>query len=463
MLEEQRNLVLTVTVSRDSQRVLAALGDDLMGRFSKLRLLLGINIFWLALSALSDGVNTLVLPARLLQLQGEASATTLGLVTFVGLLLAMLVQPFAGQVSDRMRARWGRRGLLVVGAAVSVVGLLLFGTSSALLFVLASYLLIQGAASVAQAAQQGFIPDLVTPETRGAASGLKSFMDLSGALVGFVVLGQLLAGGEMEPAVMGLAAIVLVGLLLTVVLVREPVPAKRKAVRIPAIREAFQLDLRRHRAFAWLVGARFLFLLGTYGVGRFLLLFVAARLGLDAGRAAEEAGMVLAGLTLVSVLTAIPAGWAADRYGRMPLMVLGSLLSAAGVFLLIWARSETQILLFGSLMGMGSAAFAGANWALTADLAPEAEAGRFFGLANVGTAGATAAAGLFGPLVDWGNRMQPEAGYTLLFVSAVGAFLTSILALRLVAAARSDDANQAYLMFPESTTERAAAQPEVES
>lgn len=462
MLEERPNLALNVTSSWRCKRRLAAPHDELMSHHSRFRLLLGINIFWLALSALSDGLNTLVLPARLLQLQGEASATTLGLVTFVGLLLAMLVQPLAGQFSDRMRARWGRRGMLALGSAVAVVGLTLFAGSRALLFVLASYLLIQGAASVAQAAQQGFIPDLVTPETRGAASGVKSFMDLAGALVGFVLLGQLLAGGEMWPASGALIVIVLAGLLLTVVLVREPVPAARKAVRMPALREAFQLDLRRHRAFAWLVGARFLFLLGTYGVGRFLLLFVAARLRLDAGRAAEEAGMVLAGLTLVAVIAAIPAGWAADRYGRLPLMVLGSLLSAAGVLLLVWARSETQILLFGSLMGIGSAAFAGANWALTADLAPEAEAGRFFGLANFGTAGATAAAGLFGPIVDWGNRVQPEAGFTLLFVTAICAFLASILALRPVAAARSDEANQAYMMLPGSTRERAAARPEME-
>ncbi|MDT8306539.1 MAG: hypothetical protein RRC07_11440, partial [Anaerolineae bacterium] len=103
---------------------------------------------------------------------------------------------------------------------------------------------------------------------------------------------------------------------------------------------------------------------------------------------------------------------------------------------------------------------AGANWALTADLAPDAEAGRFFGLANFGTAGATAAAGLFGPLVDWGNRAQDEAGYTLLFVSAVAAFLASILALRLVAAARRDEAKEGYMMFSGSETERAAARPE---
>jgi hypothetical protein len=84
-------------------------------------------------------------------------------------------------------------------------------------------------------------------------------------------------------------------------------------------------------------------------------------------------------------------------------------------------------------MALGSAAIAAANWAYNADVAPADEAARFLGLANVGTAGAAAAAGLFGPLVDWGNRMGPGAGYTALFISAGLAFIASALALRGVA------------------------------
>src|SRR5215212_9166520 len=181
----------------------------------------------------------------------------------------------------------------------------------------------------------------------------------------------------------------------------------------------------------------------TYAVGRFLLYFVADRLRLDPGRAAEQAGAVLAGLALLTVLAAPPAGWAADRIGRAPLMLAGALLSALGTLLLIGAASSTQIFLFGGLMALGSAAFAGANWALTADLAPPAEAARFFGLANIGTAGAAAAAGLLGPLVDWGNGRTPGMGYTALFAAATLAFVASALAVRGIAAQRATSADDA--------------------
>ena len=165
--------------------------------------------------------------------------------------------------------------------------------------------------------------------------------------------------------------------------------------------------------------------------------YVADRLHLDVGRAAEAAAGLLAALTLLTLVAAPLAGWAADRFGRMPLMVAGALLSAAGVLLLISAASGFQILVFGSLMAIGSAAFASANWALTADLAPREEAARFFALANVGTAGGAAAAGLLGPLIDWGNRVAPGAGYTALFLVAGLACTISALALRGVAPLQS--------------------------
>jgi len=110
-------------------------------------------------------------------------------------------------------------------------------------------------------------------------------------------------------------------------------------------------------------------------------------------------------------------------------MVAGALLSAAGALPLIWVASRLEIALFGSLLSLGSAAFTGANWALTADLAPKEEAARFFGLANFGTAGAAAAAGLFGPLMDGANRLAPGSGFPLLFLAATASFLASLCAL----------------------------------
>jgi hypothetical protein len=61
---------------------------------------------------------------------------------------------------------------------------------------------------------------------------------------------------------------------------------------------------------------------------------------------------------------------------------------------------------------------------------PRAEAGRFFGLANVGTMGAAAVAGLLGPLVDVGNARSPGAGYTVALTAAALASLGALAVVR---------------------------------
>jgi MFS family permease len=276
------------------------------------------------------------------------------------------------------------------------------------------------------------IPDLVDEKRRGLASGMKGFMDLTGAMLGFILLGQLLGSGKPALAVGMIAGILLVAYLLGILLTPEDRPNKDSPVKTTAIplREIFRLDRSHHNAFLRLVISRFLFLLGIYGTGRFLLLFVANRLGLSEHQTAEQAGSLLAGLALITVLASPLTGWLADRLGRVPLMVAGAIFSAVSALLLVWAGSPGQILLFGGLMSLGSAAFAGGSWALLADLVPRKESARFFGLANFSTAGSAAAAGLFGPVIDGMERIAPGTGFSVLFVAAALAFLASLLPLK---------------------------------
>jgi MFS family permease len=261
---------------------------------------------------------------------------------------------------------------------------------------------------------------------------MKGFMDLTGAMIGFVILGQLLGSGRALPAIGVMGAILVIAYLLAVLLTPEDKPTKNAAVQtnIPSLATIFRLDLTEQAVFVRLILARFLFLLGIYGTGRFLLFFVAARLGLSENQAAEQAGTLLAGLALITILASPFTGWLADRIGRVTLMVAGALFSAVSALMLVWADSANEILLFGGLMSVGSAAFAGGSWALLADLVPREESARYFGLANFSTAGSAAAAGLFGPVIDGVERVSPGMGFSVLFILASIAFLASAIPLK---------------------------------
>src|SRR5512134_2740435 len=93
----------------------------------QVRTLVGVSLFWLALSMLFDGLNTLALPVQLSALASEETqATTLGLLTFLGLMAGALIQPVAGALSDRLQPRLGRKGFIGIGLILSLISLLLF-------------------------------------------------------------------------------------------------------------------------------------------------------------------------------------------------------------------------------------------------------------------------------------------------------------------------------------------------
>ena len=423
---------------------------------TRTRLLIGISVFWLALSFLFDGLTVLVLPSTVALLVPEGTqATILGVITFVGLIAAMLVQPLVGMASDRVRGRWGRRGVLALGVLGVLGGLTVFGVTALPATVALGYIVVQLAGSSAQAAQQGFIPDQVPPAWRGRAAGVKGAMDVGGAFLAFLILGSLLEQGGASSALLAVGAVVVGAFVLTVLLVHErdvgvgyghrgtghrdggqrvngPSPMRQARTPWSSVTAPYRVDRRRYPPFVWLVVSRFLFLLGTYAIGRFFLFFMAERLALEPRAVALEAGWLLATLTGITAVAAVPAGLGADRFGRRPLMVAGAAVSAAGAVLLIAASDAAHILVFGGLLSLGSAAFASANWAATTEVIPAAEAGRYLAIANFGTAGAAAAAGLAGPLIDLMNAVRPGAGYPTLFTLTAVAFLGSALATRRV-------------------------------
>lgn len=365
---------------------------------------------------LADGVPALLLPHQLLA-GGDSDATTLGLTTLLAIGLAAVLQPFAGAWSDRV----GRFPVMTAGAVIALAGLaMLLAPGTAL----PGTVLALCGAGIAQAGYQALLPDHLETGWRGRGGGMKSAFDVAGAFIGFVLLAALLGAGQVQAAVAALAVVLVAGFIVSRLLLpsrpRPTASAEKESKPMPS------MDLRAHRPLVQLVVSRFLFLLGIYVVGRFLLVFAAERLGLGADAAAEQAGSALALLALITVLASLPSGWLADRLGRRPLMLAGGLLAAAGMAFLPASTSIEAILAFGGLMALGSAAFGSASWAMLADLTATRDAGRLLGFAHLGTAGAAAAAGAFGILID-------AAGYGVAFGLAAACSLAGgLFAWRMV-------------------------------
>ena len=106
-------------------------------------------------------------------------------------------------------------------------------------------------------------------------------------------------------------------------------------------------------------------------------------------------------------------------------------MGSVGVFLMTFAASYRDVLLYGSLIGLSMGIFISTNWALATDLAPPEEAGRYLGLSNLATAGGGAAARLVGPGIDLFNARKPGLGYSVLFLTCAAYFaLGTVLLLK---------------------------------
>jgi MFS family permease len=398
--------------------------------------LLVLNAYWVGLSFMWNALHPIILPAVLLNyVPDERKNTWLGLLTFLGLIIAMVVQPISGALSDGWRSRLGRRRpLVILGTLFDFVFLSILAWMGGFAWLFIGYIGLQFSSNIAHGPMQGLMPDRVPKDQLGTASSLKTFMDMLSLILASLLAGRLLDPVTRDPTaimlvVMGLLA---VSALSTIVGVKES-PSLEEALRDEAkgrrdFIERFKIKFSDNPDYWWLILERFLFLIGIYGVQAFAQYYLQ-----DVIRVADpprQTGDLLAVLSIAIVVLVLLGGWLTDRYGAKRVLYVGTFLAGLGIFLMLFAVNMRHVLIFGSVLGSGIGLFLTANWALANTLAPGEEAGKYLGLTNLATAGSAAIARLEGPALDWLNAAWPGAwaGYKGLFLfGALTMFLSALI------------------------------------
>jgi MFS family permease len=410
-----------------------------MKRLSYSRLL-AISIIGFALTMVSNTLEPAVLGHKVLELVPERRNTALGFTTFAGLIVAILVQPIVGVLSDRTRSRWGRRLPYMMGGTVLVI-LCLYMIALAPVFglVVAGLLLIQFASNVVQGPWQALIPDQVPEAQRGQASGLKAMLDILAFVVGRLVAGQLVGRFPQwgQTAILAAVSVPVVVYLLALAATsrgaREgPEAARPAGAPQQTLREAmlntFTVDFRAHPAFGWWFANRLLFWAGFIALNTFLLFFAIDVVGMDEAAAQKYVGTLSTVLGAALVIVSLPSGWLTDHFGRKPLVMVAGLVAAGGTCALLFVRDLSLITVCAAIIGLGIGMFLSANWALVTDIVPREEAARYLGIANIATAGGSALARfLGGALIDSLNSAlhSTSVGYITVYGIAAAFFLIS--------------------------------------
>jgi Na+/melibiose symporter-like transporter len=401
-----------------------------LSRFKHLFGYFKITVFGFALAAFWAGLHTLIIPVRLLELVPEYQKNTyLGLLTFSGLLVAMLVQPVVGAFSDRAGFRTGRRRLYILlgmfGALVFLPGM---GLATSYMMLFAVYLLLQTSANIAQGPFQALIPDLVAPGSRGQASGMKNFLEAVGGIIVLYPVGRLMGhyaserGGIWLWLTLGMLAAVLLGFgLYTFFAVKERPGAPGAPLEFAStLRRSFRIT-GADSAFGFFLVSRFLVLVAFIVLQRYALFFLRDFIKVEDAMAATASLLIVIGVCLLAV--AYPAGLLADRVGRRPVIVVSGVLGAAGVLSLFFSKTMAPLMFSGGLLGIAFGGFMSANWALATELVGEGQEAKYLGLVNLATAGGGAVVGLLGLAIDLLNAEIPGRGYQMMLLFCIVCFL----------------------------------------
>ncbi len=413
-----------------------------MKRLNFFRLFVIVSLGF-ALTLSSNIQEPSLMTHNVLRLAPDLPNTVMGFLGFVGLVVAMLVQPIVGVFSDRARGRWGRRlPFMLLGAIMIAGSLFVLALAPALWVLVLGILLIQMSSNILQGPWQALIPDLVPEDQRGMASGLKAMMDILAFVVGRAVagffFGRVPEWGEAAVLMaVGVPVIVFgLGLIITAIWAREKAEVAYEGVITAsvgaALKKAFSVDWRAHPTFRWWFFNRMLFWGAFIFLNTFLVTYMIGVLKMAEADAQKFVGSLSTIIGGALLLMALPAGWLADRFGRKALVMAAGLVAFVGTVTLLIARDTTTIIIGGAVIGLSIGTFLSANWAMVTDIVPRPEAARYLGIANIATCIGSGGARLLGALlIDPLNKAfeSSSAGFLTVYGLAALCFLASTLVI----------------------------------
>jgi MFS family permease len=365
-----------------------------------------------------------LLPEQVAALTTSNKELWLGLVTGVGALVAIIVNPLAGAFSDRTRLRllgrsYGRRHCWTVGGGViGVLSLVVLAEAPNLLTVTLAWAGAQLGLNVMLATLTAAVPDRVPVSQRGLVSGWIGMPQALGLVLGAILVTAVVTDIGPGYLVIALGLVVLA----TPFVLATPDEPLGEAV-VP--RASWRLDLRDNPDFAWAWGTRFLVQLGNALGTLYLLYFLT-----DAVKLADPDGGLLVMILLYTVgmiATAMIGGWLSDRLGRRKIFVIwsGVLIAVAATLLGVWPTWPVAMVA-SVLFGAGYGVYLAVDTALITQVLPTAtDRAKDLGVINI----ASAAPQVLGPAIS-APIVTHLGGYPALF--GLTAFVTILGAVFVV-------------------------------
>jgi MFS family permease len=400
-----------------------------------------LSFYWFATNAHWTAIMMVLMPSQVKSaVGGDVKGSMLGLALGAGAFMSMIIAPAFGALSDRIRLPGGRRKpWMILGTAGNIIGLFGLayfiqpGNPASLGTWTIAFLWVELFNNIATAPYSALIPDMVTAEQRGSASGWMGLMTVLGmffgGLTGFFISGMGITG--VYYLLMGIMAL---GLVVTLVGVHEPLNVIVRPFKWNEFWRGLY-DPFKHANFTWVFLTRLLVTMGVYTVQEFLQYymgdvvgapFTLAGLGEIAKTPEEAVSFFILPLLLGAILCSLVAGVLSDRYGRKLMVYVSGFLQGIVALVLVFTHNFTLVVFMGVIFGLGYGAYEAVDWALASDVLPSMDDyAKDMGVWHVATVLPQVIATPFaGFLLD--NFQQvgrinniPNLGYTVIFSIAV--------------------------------------------
>lgn len=370
-----------------------------------------------------------LLPEQITDIGIVGKEAALGWVTALGALVAIIVNPAAGALSDRTRLRiggraYGRRHVwTLAGAAISCVSLLGLSGQQHIAGVALGWAGTQVGLNMMLATLTAAVPDRVPVGQRGAVSGWIGMPQALGLVLGAVLCTAVVTGVASGYVAMALVLIVL-AVPFALLTPDDPLPVEEKR---PRSQTSIWRVFRDNPDFAWAWGTRFLVQLGNALGTLYLLYFLTDRVKLDD----PDGGLLILILlyTVGMVATAVFGGRLSDRSGRRKIFVIwsGVIIAIAALLLAIWPTWEISMVA-SVLLGAGYGVYLAVDNALITQVLPAAvDRAKDLGVINI----ATAAPQVLGPAIA-APLVTHLGGYpTLYALTAAVTLLGAVMVVRI--------------------------------
>ena len=397
--------------------------------------LLKLNSFSFGITGFILAMDTVVLPVFVLTVAPDGLKNTyLAILGISGLVMAALVQPIIGRISDRTQSPLGRRVPFIlwgtVFAALGLIGVRL-APDYAVLF--AVWIFIQANINIAYGPGLALIRDCIPLNRIGTASSVKIMSDAAGAAVMIGVTGALIGKTSSSLDWQWIALGILAFLMILAISITS-VQVSVRELRVPSNTQRIDIESSFKSVLTPRLGlfliSRLVMITAIASFQTYGLFFLRDSVGLD--NPAEAMGRMVLVIAGALGLAVYISGWFSDRVGRKPMVMAGAIGAALSSVWILFANDSTEVLIIASVTGASVGVLLSANWALANELADESQAGLHIGIVNLATISGAALAKLLGPGIDALNQIpdQPDDfGYQVLIIGAAVLFILGAVLL----------------------------------